>query len=509
VVCIKRMTLIETNAMKILLIDPPINCFTGLLKRGYPVGLCMLAAVVKREGLAEVAVFDVDKCFQKTTGLSFTKQRSHMGRFLTGVNDKNHPVWDSIVRILKDFKPDIVGITTMTIQYASALRVAEIVKAWRPECLVVMGGAHANVMPHGMIEWPATDVVVKGEGEDAFVELVRRYRSGVRELADIDGVITKEHKEHLDALSLEVKSLDALPMPDRSALLYRESFSSEDMGLMITSRGCPYRCSYCSNFSRKTRFRSVDNILQEMSEVRSKYGTIQFMFKDDAFTLNRRRVEAFCDLLLRDKGVVLWECATRLDLIDNPLVRVMKAAGCNRVGVGVESGDEEILKMFDKQLTLAQIRSGADVLNRNRMFWTAYFMVGLPMENEEQIVNTVSVMRELRPSYAAVGIYKPYPGTRLFEFAKEQGLVDEKMSNDHFFVTNPVDYFLVDPRKRSAILKQERLDRLTRYANEQFENYNRGWPRIFKRACSRRKLYLRQPKSLMIDLVRAGRWLFS
>ncbi len=495
--------------MKILLIDPPTNCFTGLIKRGYPVGLCMLAAVVKREGLADIAVYDADKAFLHTVGLSFTKQRMHMDRFLAGVNDGDHPVWATITRVLQEFQPDIVGITTMTIQYASALRVAKLVKAWRSNCLVVMGGAHANVMPRGMIDWPSTDIVVKGEAEEAFVELVRRYSSGSREFADIDGVITKDHRSHLDTAPLEVRDLDQLPMPAREALLHPESFSAEDMGLMITSRGCPYRCSYCSNFSRKTRFRSVENIFREISEVRSKYGTIQYMFKDDTFTLNRRRVDTFCSRLPSECGGVLWECATRLDLIDDPLIQMMKKAGCNRIGAGVESGDEEILKIFDKQLTLEQIRTGASVLNRNNMFWTAYFMVGLPMEREEQIQKTVSLMRDIGPSYAAVGVYKPYPGTRLFEYARVRGLVDEQVTNEHFFKTNPVDYFFVDPRKRSLFLKQERMDDIMQSATAAFEKYNRGWRRIFKRAVSRRSLYVRQPKSFVTDVVRAGRWLIA
>lgn len=495
--------------MKILLIDPPTNCFTGLIKRGYPVGLCMLAAAVKREGLAEIAVFDVDKSFQKTNGLSFTRQRSHMESFLSGVNDRDHGVWDLIMNVLRNFRPDIVGITSMTIQYASALRVAEIVKAWRSECLVIMGGAHANVMPRGMIEWPSTDVVVKGEGEEALVELVRRRRAGVGGFADIDGVITKDYQERRDAPPLEVKDLDALPMPDRDALVDRESFSSEDMGLIISSRGCPYHCSYCSNFSRKTRFRSVENICREMSEVRDKYGTIQFMFKDDTFTLNRRRVEAFCGLIREKVGDVLWECATRLDLIDDMLIRRMKEAGCNRIGAGVESGDEEILAIFDKKLTLEQIRSGASILNGNKMFWTAYFMVGLPMEREGQIMKTVSFMKELGPGYSAVGVYKPYPGTRLFEYAKAKGLVCGDVPNDHYFRTNPVDYFFVDPRKRSLFMGQEQYDRLTRYVMDEFERYNRRSVCIFKRAFSRRKMYLRQPGNLVTDVMRAGRWFFS
>ena len=493
--------------MKVLLIEPPINAFTGFVKRGYPIGLCMLAAVAHRDKIAEVRVYDVDKSAPRSDGLDFTHQRQHMAQYLEGVNNVGHPVWRQLAQALEAFQPEVVGITTMTIQYASALQTARVVKEWNRDCTVILGGPHASVMPRLMIDWPHTDLVVKGEGEDAFLEILKRLRSHGRDVETIPGVITKNNAGGVDAPPQEIDRLDDLPFPDRSALMKPESYSPEDMGLILTSRGCPYHCSYCSNFTRKTRFRSVENVLAEVCEVQKAFGTRQFMFKDDSFTLRRERIANFCTQIVEKRIDMLWECTTRLDLLDEGLMGLMKRAGCNRVGVGIESGDDEMLKTYNKRLTKQQIREGVRVLQHSSIFWTGYFMMALPMETQEQILRTLEFMTELRPSYAAIGVYKPYPGTRLFAMAEELGLVDSNVENMHFFNTNPVDYFLADSHRRCAHIPEERLTELITLMQSGFEKSNKRLSNVLRRAFSRRRLYLADPKSMLVDLKRAVKWL--
>lgn len=492
--------------MKILLIAPPVNSFTGLIKRGYPLGLCMLAAIAKQEKVESVYVYDADKCYTVTYGLNFTDQRQNMAAFLNGVNNPDHPVWHNMRRTLHELNPQLVGITTMTADYASALKTAQLVKEWNSDCTVIMGGAHASVMPKIMVEWPHTDAVVKGEGEEPFRAILRRLGTGSTNLEDIPGVITKKSVIKADDIPLEVEDLDNLPFPDRSSLLSPEKFSSEDMGLMLTSRGCPFRCGYCSNFSKRTRFRSTDNVLEEIEKVQREFGTFQFMFKDDSFTLSRKRVEGFCAAVDKRGFKILWESTTRLDLVDDNLVKTMKRAGCNRVGVGVESGDDAMLELMNKNLTKETIRSATTVLTKNGLFWTAYFMMGLPTENESQLLATLEFMKELRPPYAAIGIFKPYPGTKFFELAENSGLVSSNVSNEHFLTTNPVDYFLLAPPKRSLHLSADRLDALADFMENEFDKWNKNLPNMARRAMSRRRLYLRHPRSLMTDMIRAAKW---
>jgi len=493
--------------MRILLIEPPTNTFTGLVKRGYPLGLCLLAAIAREEKVEAVKVYDVDKCHVATHGLNFTDQRQNMALFLAGVNDERHPIWSEIERTLNMFRPDLVGITTMTISYASALRTAKLVKKWNENCTVIMGGSHASVMPGAMIAWPYIDAIVKGEGEEAFRAIIGGLTSGDGGLSDIPGVVTKDTPDKIFAPPLEMEDLDSLPLPDRSALLSPECFSGEDMGLILTSRGCPFHCSYCSNFTRKTRFRSVESVIQEVHDVARRFGTVQFLFKDDSFTVNRKRIFSLCEGFLRKSIRILWESTTRLDLIDDSLVRLMKRSGCNRVGVGVESGDEEILQIMNKRLSREKIKAGTQLLNSQGMFWTGYFMMGLPMETEEQMLRTLEFMRELRPPYAAIGIYKPYPGTKLFDMAVDLGLVEARVDNDHFFKTNPVDYFLKDPLRRTAYISQERLRELTALMEREFDHSNKRPRNIVKRALARRRLYYKSPGSFTNDVKRAAKWI--
>lgn len=495
--------------MKILLIEPPTNCFTGLIKRGYPIGLCMLAAVAHQQGIAEVKVYEVDKSTPSVGNLNFANQRENMARFLDGVKNTSQPVWSEISNILKSFKPDVVGITSMTIQYASALQTARITKEWDPNCTVIMGGSHASVMPRTMIEWPYTDIVVKGEGEEVFIEIIQRLKDGRKDFQDIGGVITKNTQSKLDDLPLEVADLDGLPFPDRGALINLENYSPEDMGLMLTSRGCPYHCSYCSNFTRKTRFRSVENVLCEIEQVKETFGASQFMFKDDSFTLKRKRVEDLCQQMYKRKTKILWEATTRLDLIDDNLVKLMKRAGCNRIGVGIESGDQEMLNIYNKRLTKEQIRNGISCLNKNNIFWTGYFMMGLPMERKEQVYKTLEFMKELAPPYAAIGVYKPYPGTGLFKKAQELDLVSEDVTNEYFFHTNPVDYFLKDPQRRCAYISERDLSRLVLSMAMEFEKSNKRLSNLLRRGLSRKRLYLSDYKSFLNDIRRAIKWRLS
>jgi radical SAM superfamily enzyme YgiQ (UPF0313 family) len=467
----------------------------------------MLAAVAHRDRLAEVRVYDVDKTAAASDGLDFSNQRQHMAQYLEGVTNLGHPVWGPLAQALDAFKPEVVGITTMTIQYASALQTARVVKEWNRACTVIMGGSHASVMPRLMIDWPHTDIVVKGEGEEAFLEILKRFRANRKDVATIPGVLTKDNRNEVEAPPQEIGCLDDLPFPDRGALMQPESYAPEDMGLILTSRGCPYHCSYCSNFTRKTRFRSVENVLAEVQEVQKAFGTKQFMFKDDSFTLRRERIADFCRQIIEKRIDMLWECTTRLDLLDKNLIGLMKRAGCNRVGVGIESGDDEMLTIYNKRLTKQRIREGVRVLEQSGIFWTGYFMMALPMEREDQILRTLEFMTELKPSYAAIGVYKPYPGTKLFTLAEELGLVNPNVDNAHFFNTNPVDYFLADPHRRCAYIPEERLTQLISLMQEAFEKSNKRLSHVFGRAFSRRKLYWAEPKSMLVDLKRAVKWL--
>lgn len=492
--------------MRVLLVEPPINSFTGFKKRGFPLGLCSLGTVLAEETGSYVRVLDADKIIDFSENVDFTNQRKRITTFLEGVNDLDNVVWKEIRRRIEAFKPDVVGITTMTLQYASALRVAQLVKEINRDCLVLVGGAHANVMPELIVQWPSIDAAVKGEGEHALCAIVKNHAAR-KSLDGIPGVLTRQNAGPSYFPPLEVEDLDALPVPDRALLLDAEKYSSEDLGLIMTSRGCPYKCAYCSNFTRKVRYRSVEKVIEEIRQVSTTYGTRQFLIKDDSFTLKKLRVKEFSQALLDNAINIYWECTTRLDLIDDDLLSSMKKSGCNRVAVGIESGDDKILELINKKLNKEQIREKVQVLKRSGIFWTGYFLIGMPIETKESVYDTLKFMKELDPPYAAVGVYKPYPGTKLYEKAKSLDLITHDVDNDYFFRTSPVDYFIRDPRQRSIYIDLQEYDALVRSIEHEFEQHNKRVGKLVGRFISRFHVYKNDRALLLRDAKLGMKWL--
>lgn len=496
--------------MKLLLIDPPINSFTGFKKRGFPLGLCSLGSVVSENTDSCVDVMDADKIVDYNENVNFTDQAKCLGKYLECVNDYDNDVWKQLKKKISDNNPDLVGITTMTLQYASALRLAQLVKEINNNCLVLMGGAHASVMPELMIDWPYVDIVVKGEGEEALCEIIKRTeKKGNISYDNIPGVITKNSRNKINDPVLEINDLDSLPIPDRNLLMNIEKYSSEDMGLIMTTRGCPYKCAYCSNYTRKVRCRSIDNVIKEIQLVQAQFNTKQFLLKDDSFTVNKNRVHKFCEEIDRNNIKISWECTTRLDLIDDKLINKMKYSGCNRVAVGIESGDEQILQLINKKMNKDDIRKGVSILKKNKMFWTGYFLIGMPMESKDSIKKTVSFMNELNPPYASVGVYKPYPGTKLYDQACELEIVDTDVNNDYFFKNNPVNYFLKDPTNRSVYINGKELDQIICSVQNVFEVHNKKLSNLYKRGMSRMYLYSKDYAILIRDLKLCFRWVIN
>lgn len=491
--------------MKVLLIDPPFRRFTRFVNFYFPIGLASLASVL-REAEHEVAVFDVDAVDRGDDLAGYEYKRLELYR--QGLNDGKHAVWREIEEVLKDYKPDLVGITAMTTKFGSVLKTAEIVKRYDPNIRVVAGGPHSTFLSDQTLESENIDIVVRGEGETTFLNLVNSLetKNGFQEL---DGISFRQNGDVLHNPPQEfIPVLDALPFPARDALMHPHNYTTEDMGGIITSRGCPFSCSYCCHmWQKKVRRRSAENVVEEVKAVKGRYGTTQFDFKDDTFTLNRKRVMELCDTMIAEKVNVNWACSTRANLLDDGLVKKMKKAGCNVVKLGIETGSERILKETNKGVTFDEMRRAADLLNRNGLFWSGYFMVGLPTETEEDILKTHEFMKELNPYYAALGVYNPFPKTDLFDRGVELGLITEEVDLSHFFDTNPKDYYFIDSEKRVQDMGKEKFDEISAFMMEKFHKHNTKLTNMLRRGWARRRVYARDRRLLVDDLKKAFRWL--
>ena len=234
------------------------------------------------------------------------------------------------------------------------------------------------------------------------------------------------------------------------------------MGLFMTSRGCPYNCSYCATsiWERKTRYRSIDNVMQEIRFVIEKYGAKQFTFKDDSFTVNRKRVVEFCEKLIKEGFGISWDCNTRVNLVDEEMLRLMKKAGCTSIKVGIESGSERILKLMSKNITFEQCGEAAKLFRKVGIHWTGYFMMGLPSETREDIYQTLKFMKELNPDYASLSVYEPFPGTGLFEKGVENGLVERNRTLENFYTISTKYYYVKDINRRVDTMSNEEFEKL-------------------------------------------------
>jgi radical SAM superfamily enzyme YgiQ (UPF0313 family) len=492
--------------MNILLISPPFKKFTGLINNYFPVGLASLAAVVKRAGYA-VKIYEAD-AVAKTTGLDFAHEYQQYGNYLQAVNAPEHPAWDEVRQLVKNYRPDLVGISSMTHQIASALRVAEICKAWNHDCRVVLGGPHPTVSPEQTLAHPAVDMVIRGEGETVFLALVKALEANQPDLGHIPSLSYKDRGGiQQNPLGEVVSDLDALPFAARGELMHIDNYSSEDMGLILTSRGCPFRCTYCYHpWKGKMYFRTIDNVMEEIARVRRDYGTRQFTIKDDTLTVKRHHVVEFCEQLIKRKMKINWDCTTRVDRIDEDLLKLMIRSGCNTVKIGVETGSQKILKEIQKGITLDQVRQAARLFKKHSLFWSCYFMIGLPQETEEDISQSYRFLKELNPHYASLGLYTPFRFTKLFEQGVEYGLLYPEVELQHFFQTSPKDYYFIDPKKRTLYISPERFEKLFQQMTDAFHKHNIGFSRLARRGWARKRQYLTDPRLFWGDCQKALHW---
>ena len=482
--------------MKLLLIDPPFKSFAGIFSLYFPLGLTYVAGAAIKAGY-ECKILDMDAAETKDGSLDFTKEYESYNNYVKALNDPEHPTWNLMKKLVTEQKPDIIGITALTTKFGSVIQTAKFCKEVLPDVPIIIGGPHATAMPQLTAQIPEADYILRGEGDESIPELLDAIRDG-KDLSQIKGLTWKKDGQIIHNPDREfVKDLDSVAFPARSALLNPENYSSEDMGVILSSRGCPFCCSYCFHmWNRQVRYRSVESVIEEIKQVHDAYGTTQFSIKDDSFTVKRSHVLKLCEEFRKLPFKLTFNCTTRVDIIDDELLNVMKHSGLAQLSVGIESGSTEILKATDKGITHEQILKAAELLNKHGIYWTGYFMIGLPQETEDDILKTLAFLKKSKPYYGGLGVYNPFPRTKLFDQGVEMGLVDPNPSIEHFLNTNPKDLFFKDPKKRVLNITHERFQELAEMAEKTFHKHNSNLLNLARRAFSRRHVY-KHDKSLL------------
>ncbi|RZN57022.1 MAG: radical SAM protein [Candidatus Methanomethylicota archaeon] len=395
--------------MKITLIHPPssmdIETISVLGLRAPPLGLAYIAAVLEKEG------YDVDIIDATALGLSFKELGNE----------------------LKKRNPDVIGVTSITPTIYDAMKTIDIAKEYCPNAITVMGGCHITALPEEtLLECPNLDIGVIGEGEATIIDLLKAIENK-KDLSEVDGIIyRKDGKIKRNKPRKLIENLNEIPFPARHLLpLDRYTVLGErvKLGNILTSRGCPFNCIFCSSsqfYGRKFRARSPKNVVDEIEEVVNKYKIKSIEIVDDNFTVDKKRAWEIAKEIIDRKLDIWWACGSRVDLITKELLQIFKKAGCGVIYYGIESGSERILKILKKGISLEQAKRAIKWAKEVGMEVVGSFIIGTPGETKEDVMKTIRFAIDSGLDFAQFTTMTPYPGTEIYEIAKRENLLVTK-----------------------------------------------------------------------------------
>jgi radical SAM superfamily enzyme YgiQ (UPF0313 family) len=364
-------------------------------------------------------------------------------------------------KIIQSKNPDIVGITAMTMTMVDVLNTANIVKEIDDAIRVVLGGPHVNLFPDETIRLKNVDYLVLGEGEAIFADLINAIDEKT-ELGKIIGLVFEDNGEIINTGQRPlISNLDELPFPARHLVPYKKYTSLLSKGGVVTtvftSRGCPFKCSFCDrpHLGKIFRARSSVNVVDEL-EACTKLGIYEFQIYDDTFTVNKRRVIDICNEIIRRKLNIGWDIRARVDTVNEEVIAHLKKAGCQGIHYGVEAGTDKILKILNKGITINQVKEVFNLTRKYRIPILAYFMIGSPKETLEDIYQTFKVMKDLNPDYVHLTILTPFPGTKIYFDGLKNGVIKKDYWKE--FAKKPTSNFV--PPHWAEIFTRDELHEL-------------------------------------------------
>jgi len=395
--------------MRILFVQPAWSDihgpFTGMAKSQAsvpPLGVGYLAALARQQG-HEVSILDAEaECL-----------------------DDDHAAQAILKR-----SPDIVGFTATTPLYHKAVNIAQTVKSAAPDILTMIGGPHITILGEKAF-FPCFDIAVRGEAETIFPELLDAVEKNPERLSTISGVMSRKNGETIDTGWVPpIQDLDCLPFPAWD-LYNRDAYTIHVKGkgfvpyaTMNLTRGCPFKCAFCSAAlleGKKLRCRSAQNAVDEIIFLRDHFDIRHICFNDSTLTLKESLIEEFSNRMIDLQVGVTWEGWTRANLVDEDLLALMKRAGFVRISFGIESGSPHVLKLIHKEVSHEDMRRAYRIAGKLDIEATCSAMMGHPGETEADVWETVRLIRSIPEiEYSPLSIAVPYPGTELYEMAKNE-----------------------------------------------------------------------------------------
>jgi anaerobic magnesium-protoporphyrin IX monomethyl ester cyclase len=402
------------KSVRIALINPPF--LPGVMRHppNVPIGLAYLAAVAEKNG----HTVQVTDCLPSDMNFSEMKRQ------------------------VAAFNPDIIGITTMTSTSQSALEAAHILKESCPDALTAVGGPHVTFADTSTLnECPDLDVVVRREGEETLLDLAR-YVTNEKNLDEVLGITFRKNGKIVQMPDRPlIQNLDELPFP---ALEHFKLSDYKIFGKMylpiITSRGCPFGCSFCVSsrmVGNTLRTRSPKNVVDELEWLKNVHGAEAFVFYDDMLTFDKKRIYEICEEIKKRKIGLPWDCTTRVDQVSRELLGKMREANCQEIFFGVESGCQRILDKVHKRTSVELNDQAIKWAKEAGLFVAISVIIGYPGETPDTVKQTLDFVRKVKPDDAYLCVATPYPGTELRTLVEKMGW---KMTSDwaHYDSITPV-----------------------------------------------------------------------
>jgi len=384
--------------MKILFVNPWLKTLFGDEKAvpGHPhMGLAYLIAVLKQHGFTDIEIFD------------------------QGLENNDNVLFEKMER----FKPDLIGVTTFSYcyEYASNL-IAEIKK--RSSIPLILGGPHVSALNKEVLSTSKADFAMKGESEVSFLDFLREF-NGTKSYSKVGNLIWRDQAGNIleNKAAPLIEDISAIPFPDYDAFSFsRYNYSATKTLPIITSRGCPYGCNYCSvklSMGRGFRPRSPENVVAEMKHWVKTYGIEKFEINDDCFNIDLERAEKICDLMVSEKLNVKYELynGMRADRVTERFLQKMKDSGCIFISYGCESGNQGVINNMGKALKIEKVREAVELTNKVGIRNSVNFIIGHKGETYASAMESIAFAKTLPTNFVNFYNVIPYPGTELYDWA--------------------------------------------------------------------------------------------
>lgn len=439
-----------SNLSKVVFVRPPNLLKSGLWKKQgvirTPLNLAILASYIRKYGEYDCSLVDFETI------------------------NANSPA--EIAMIIINQKPKYVGFTTLTPRFPITVKIAQEIKKQDPWIINIIGGPHITGAPFSSM-YPGIDYGIIGEGEEALLELLNALenKQDVKKIRNL--LFIENRKVQMNETRPFIKNIDELPLPAFDLININEYvdypfFKGVHIGL-CTSRGCPYNCSFCASniaWKRTVRLSSSERVIEEILYMINNYKINNFLFFDDNFDTNKKRAFEICDKIIKNNIRINYVVQIRADSITLGLAEALKKSGCIYVAMGIESGNEEMLRKIGKKETKEQIRKAVSLLKEINLPIIASYIIGLPGDTHETIRETIDFAFELDADQSKFMLLAPVPGTTVYDLACSKKLIDpfsfEQMENTSFYDSVSIN------------LSNVSNEDLIRYQDEAYERFDKS-----------------------------------